>query len=372
MVLNNSDEIYQTQAEYYMEECFGLAKTALGKTSPNPLVGAVVLDKNGIPVGKGFHEKAGLGHAEVIALKEAGDLASGGTLIVNLEPCCHFGKTPPCTDLIIKSQISQVIFSNHDPNPLVNKNGEKKLIENNIKVISGVLEKEGKELNKFFFKWIKTKLPWITLKQAQTLDAKVGLLNSKNTLITSEAARHEVHLLRNQFDAILVGAKTVISDDPKLTVRGVENGRNPIRVIIDINLITNPDSEVYKKTEDTKVYLVTKIGQNKRKIDAFLKVNSNLELIEVPEISKSRLDLGTLFFILAEKNILSVLVEAGPSLSSELISSQLIDEYILFIAPKLLGEKDSINNLNVKNSSFEFKIIDHRLIGNDLMMVLRK
>lgn len=371
MVLNNSDEIYQTQAEYYMEECFELARTALGKTSPNPLVGAIVLDKNGIPVGKGFHEKAGLGHAEVIAIKEAGDLASGGTLIVNLEPCCHFGKTPPCTDLIIKSQISQVIFSNYDPNPVVNKNGEKKLIENNIKVISGVLEKEGQELNKFFFKWIKTKSPWITLKQAQTLDAKVGVLNSGNTLITSDPARHEVHLLRNQFDAILVGAKTVISDNPKLTVRSVENSRNPARVILDTNLITSPDSEVYKETS-TKVYLATKMGQNKKKIDAFLKANSNLELIEIPEISKSRLDLETLFFILAEKNILSVLVEAGPSLSSELISNQLIDEYILFVAPKLLGDQNSVNNLNIKKVNFEFKIIDHRLIGNDLMIILRK
>ena len=299
-------------------------------------------------------------------------MASGGTLIVNLEPCCHFGKTPPCTDLIIKSQISQVIFSNYDLNPLVNKNGEKKLLENNIKVTSGVLEKEGLELNKFFFKWIRTKLPWITLKQAQTLDGKVGLLNSKNTLITSDESRHEVHLLRNQFDAILVGAKTVIADDPKLTVRDVEDSRNPVRVILDVNLITSPDSEVYKQIGSTKVYLVTKVGYDKKIGEAFLKVNSNIELIEVPEISKSRLDLKSLFSFLASKNILSVLVEAGPSLSSELISNQLIDEYMLFIAPTLFGEGNSINNLSLKNPNFEFKIINHRLIGNDLMVILRK
>lgn len=368
----NLDEVYQTQAEYYIEECFDLAKNALGRTSPNPLVGAIVLDKNGAPVGKGYHKKAGLEHAEVVAIKEAGDKASGGTLIVNLEPCCHFGKTPPCTDLIIKSKISQVIFSNHDPNPLVNRNGEKKLLESNIKVLSGVLEKEGLELNKFFFKWVKTKSPWVTLKQAQTLDGKVGILNSCQVSITSERARHQVHLLRNQYDAILVGAKTVICDNPKLTVRGVEGGRNPARVILDVNLTTNPIAEVFKETENTKVYLVTKIGQDKKKLDLFFKTNSNLEVIEIPEISNSRLDLKLLFSALAEKNILSILVEAGPSLASELILNNLIDEYILFIAPRFLCAENSIDSLRMRKSNFEFKIIDHKLIGNDLMIILRK
>lgn len=368
------NEIDLTQFEYYMQECFELARNGLGRTSPNPVVGAIVLDKNGIPLGKGFHRKAGQEHAEVLALNEAGKLANGGTLIVNLEPCCYLGKTPPCTEIIIKSNIAQVVFSNYDQNPQVYKKGEGELIKHNIKVVTGVLEIEGHELNKFFFKWIKTKLPWITLKQSQTLDGKIALRNKQSRWITSDLARNEVHKLRNIYDAILVGASTVQIDNPKLTTRDIEGGRNPVRIVIDSNLITDVNSNVYKENAD--VILVTKSGQSKDKINSYLKVGKRLNVLEIEENRKGKLDLKNLFTHLGKKEILSVLVEAGPTLGSELVLNNLIDEYVLFISPKLFGDTEAISSISIGglddiNHAFNFEFFNQKVIGNDLMLSLR-
>lgn len=379
-----SDEIYSTQVEYYMRECFDLAKKSLGRTSPNPAVGAIVLDKNGMPVGKGFHKKAGLEHAEVLAIREAGDLAKDGTLIINLEPCCHIGKTPSCVDLILKTQIKEVIFSNYDPNPLVNGKGEKILLENNIKVIPNVLDSLGLETNKFFFKWIKTKLPWVTLKQAQTLDGKVASGSGKREWISSENSRCEVHKLRNIYDAVLVGANTVQIDNPELTVRNLNgvNGeneneievRNPTRIVLDKNLITKPNSNVYKN--DALVFLITKKGHSEKKINNYISFNEKLTIIELADINLGRFDLKDLFLELSKRNILSVLVEAGPNLATELITNNLIDEYILFISPKFLSDKNGVPSIKIDKSQNikefpEFNLFNYKATGNDLMVSLR-
>ncbi len=363
-----------TQAEYYMQECFDLAKNGLGRTSPNPIVGAIVLDKNGVPVGKGYHNKVGSEHAEVLAIREAGDKAQGGTLIVNLEPCCHQGRTPPCVDLIIKSKIQEVIFSNYDLNPLVNSKGEEILLKNNIRVISKVLEDEGKELNKFFFKWIKTKLPWVTLKQAQTLDGKVALRNRNSKWITEEAARKEAHCLRNYYDVILVGANTIETDNPELTVRNLENSRNPARVILDPKLITKPESKVYQP--NAKVFLVTKNGHPREKINNYIKSNKEINVIELEEIKKDKVDLKQLVPELGKLGFLSILIEAGPVLASELFTENLIDEYILFISSKLFGDSQALpsvswNSLENIEKAVNFRIFSHKTIGNDLMLSLR-
>lgn len=372
--MTSEDEINSTPAEYYMQECFDLAKKALGRTSPNPVVGAIVLDKNGIPVGKGFHKKAGEEHAEVIAIKEAGDLASDGTLIVTLEPCCHKGKTPPCTDLIIKSKIKEVIFSNHDPNPLVNKKSEKLLLENNIKVISGVLDSEGKEANKFFFKWIKTELPWITLKQAQTLDGKIALSNNESKWITCPDSRREVHKLRNEYDAVLVGANTVMIDNPELTVREIENSRNPIRVILDVHLVTKPKSKVY--SDSAQVMLITKQGHGKEKLAEYINFNKSLTVIELPEEKNGKINLKQLFVELGRRNILSILVEAGPNLAGKLLLDKLVDEYIVFLSPMVFGDSEAIQSLELGplakiDNSVKFKLYSHKITGNDLMLLFR-
>lgn len=372
MKLTYEDDISINPLEYYMSECFELAKKALGKTSPNPAVGAIVLNKDGLVIGKGFHLKAGSEHAEVMAIREAGKNADNGTLIINLEPCCHMGKTLPCTDLIIKSGIKEVVFSNYDPNPLVNKKSEKILRENKINVISGVLESEGNELNKFFFKWIRNKLPWITLKQAQTLDGKIALQNKKSRWISGEVSRGKVHELRNIYDAVMVGANTVNVDNPELTVRELEGGRNPIRIILDKDLVTSPKSKVFEKNSD--VFLITKSGHDKKKLNEYLKDAVNI--FEFGEDKDGELDLKAIFLELGKRNILSIFIEAGPGLASELIKNKLIDEYVLFISPMIFGNKTSIPTFNLNeieniNEAYQFGLFDYKKTGNDLMLVLR-
>lgn len=366
-----SSEIDLTQAEYYMEECFELAKKALGRTSPNPIVGAIVLDKSGMPVGKGFHQKAGMLHAEANAIKESGVKSKGGVLVTNLEPCCHYGKTPPCTELIIKSGIKRVIFSNHDPNKIGCHKGEEILKQNNIEVVTGVLEKEGAEVNKFFFKWIKTKMPWITLKQAQTLDGKIALSDGSKRWITSDDSKLEVHKLRNQFDAVLVGANTVNVDDPELTVREIDDGRNPKKVILDKDLITDPKAKVYSGSET--IYLFTKEGHPSSKIRNY--TSGNIEVITLPEAANGGLDLRKLFIELGKREILSVLVEGGPVLGAELVRFELLDEYILFVSPKIYGDTVKMNSIKLPvvsgNKVFSFKLFHYVPIGNDLMLILR-
>ena len=368
------DEINLTQAEYYMQECFDLAQMALGRTSPNPIVGAIVLDEKGMPVGKGYHNKAGLDHAEVIAINQAGSRSKNGTLVVNLEPCCHVGKTPACTDLIIKSGIKQVVFSSFDPNSPAGKKGKEVLQSNGIKVISGVLEDEGKELNKFFFKWINKKLPWVTLKQGQTLDGMVSMKNTKSKWITSEDSRHEVHKLRNIYDAIMISSKTVSSDNPELTVRNIKDGRSPAKIILDSALTTKPESKVYN--DNSLIFLVTQPKHPKNKIEPYLERNKNIKIVEVPCLANERLDLFSVFSHLAKNDILSILIEAGPTLAGELLNLQLIDEYILFIALRVFGGNNGIpsielNTLKEMGNSPVFKLYNYQLIGNDLMLSLR-
>lgn len=370
----DEDEIHLTQAEYYMQECFDLAQIALGRTSPNPIVGAIVLDEKGMPVGKGYHNKAGQEHAEVIAINQAGNRSKNGTLIVNLEPCCHTGKTPPCTDLIIKSGIKRVIFSSFDPNNPAGKRGKDVLQSSGIKIISSVLENEGKEVNKFFFKWINMKFPWVTLKQGQTLDGMVAIKDLKSKWITSEDSRNEVCKLRNIYDAIMISSKTIHTDNPELTVRNVKDGRNPIRIILDSGLTTAPEAKVYN--DNSLIFLVTKSGHPKNKLEPYLKRNKNTEIMEVSCLSDGRLDLHSVFSNLAKHEILSVLIESGPTLAGELLNLKLIDEYILFIAPRVFGGNNGIPALELHtlkeiSNSPGFKLFDHKLIGNDLMLSLR-
>lgn len=367
------DDVHLTQAEYYMQECFELAKQALGRTSPNPIVGAIVLDKDSKVVGRGYHKHAGIEHAELVALKEAGEKANGGTLVVNLEPCCHYGKTPPCTDLILKSKIKEVIFSNYDLNPLVNGKSEKIFLEKGIKVIPLVLESEGKEVNKFYFKWIKTRLPWITLKQAQTINGIVGVKNQDLGWISCDLSRKEVHSLRNIYDAVLVGANTVCSDNPELTVRDIKDFRNPLRIVLDPSLKTKPNNKIYNN--NSNVFLVTRRGHPESLLKEY-ESGKHISILELTENDNKKINLNELFLELGKRNILSILVEAGPCLSGELISNGLIDEYILFVSPRIFSETSSLPSIHVKQScggstSYEFRIINYKTIGNDLMVVLR-
>ena len=251
--------------EKYMKRCIKLAQKAAGNTSPNPMVGAIILDKNLNFVSEGYHKKYGEAHAEVNAINNAlkkGIDLSGGTIIVTLEPCSHYGKTPPCADLIIKSGIKTVVVGCLDPNPKVSGNGIKKCKDANLNVITNVLQKECEELNEIFFKNQTKKRPFITIKTATTLDGKIATKTGSSKWITGEKARKKVQKLRHQYDAILTSSSTIITDNPSLTCR-LKNGKNPIRIILDTNLKTSPNSKVYTN-DGTKVYIATILKNNKK------------------------------------------------------------------------------------------------------------
>ncbi len=241
--------------EQYMRLAINLAKKGMGKTSPNPLVGAVVV-KNDEIVGKGYHKRSGEPHAETNALKACGNKAKNATLYVNLEPCCHHGKTPPCTDIIIKSGIKKLVCAALDPNPQVNGRGISILREGGVEVDLGILEKEAEKLNEVYLKFITTGLPFVMLKVAQTLDGKIATKLGNSKWITQEDSRRFVHSLRASVDAVLVGANTVKRDDPELTVHSAK-GENPIRIILDSTGKISKNSKVIKGSKNGKTIIAT-------------------------------------------------------------------------------------------------------------------
>ena len=350
--------------EQYMMECIELARTAEGQTSPNPLVGAIVLNKNGEIVAKGYHSKCGEAHAEVCALNEAGTKAQGGTLYVNLEPCSHFGKTPPCADRVIKSGVKRVVIGMKDPNPLVEGKGIDKILQSDIEVHCGVLEKECKKLNEIFIKHIIQKKPFIAIKIASTMDGKIATKTFSSKWITSEKAREEVQRLRNKYDAIITGSGTVIKDDPSLTCRKV-NGKNPVRIIIDSKLKTSPDARVYKD-DNTKVIIATAAENTEKYPD-------NVELLKCPLTQEGKIDLDFLINRLYEKGISSILIEAGGILNGAFIKTGLADKIYFFTAPKILGDNQAYSSfegfsLNNISECISLKFDEVKAFPPDIMI----
>ncbi len=358
---NNNIKIY----EKYMKRCIKLAKKAAGNTSPNPMVGAVILDKNLNFVSEGYHKKCGEAHAEVNAInaaKEKGLDITGGTIIISLEPCSHYGKTPPCADLIIKSGLKTVVVGVLDPNPKVAGNGIKKCKDAGLNVITNVLPKECEKLNEIFFKNQTQKLPFITIKTATTLDGKIATKTGSSKWITGEKARAKVQELRHKYDAILTSSSTIIADNPSLNCR-TKNGKNPIRVILDTNLKTNPKSKVYNN-DGTKVFIATILKDNK-------KYPNNVEILTVNE-KKGKIDLKKLIEQLYKLGICSILVEAGGILNGAFFKEKLVDKLIHFTAPKIIGDIDAkpfIQGFNIDqiNESLNLKLISTKQLGNDLM-----
>ena len=340
-----------------MKRCIALAQKGEGKVSPNPLVGAIILDKKGNIAGFGWHKKFGKAHAEVNAVKMADynkiDI-EGGTIIVSLEPCSHYGKTPPCSDLIIERGIKKAVIGCVDPNPLVSGRGIEKLTNAGIEVIQGILEKECKSLNEIFIKNQIDKTPFIAIKTAVTLDGKIASKTGSSKWITGEKARNYVQRLRNKYDAILTGSGTVIADNPSLTCR-MKNGINPVRVIIDSKAVCGSDSKVFND-DGTRVFWI--VSEN---IDAEHE-NKNVEVIKCPLNKKSgKIDLNYLIQLLYEKGIRSILVEAGGKLNGAIIKQGLADKLYQFCAPKILGDKEGINftegfDINDINDCIKLKI----------------
>jgi len=317
--------------KFYMQLAIDLANKTKGQTSPNPNVGAIVV-KDGRIVGMGAHLKAGEGHAEVQAIKMAGVNAEGSTIYVTLEPCSHYGKTPPCAELIVKEKIKRAVVATLDPNPLVSGRGIEMLEQAGIDVTVGVLEQEAQLLNESFNKYITTRLPFITVKTAMTLDGKIATHTGRSKWITGEIARKYVHRLRHENDAIMVGVGTVLKDDPALTVRTEQQGINPIRIVIDSSLKTPADANVIIDNQ-APTWIFTSKQADPQRIEEFRRLG--IEIIVTS--SEQNVSMKEVMKYLGEKQVASVLVEGGAALIGTLFDEQLIDKYIGFIAPKIVG-----------------------------------
>ena len=322
----------------YMQLALDLAASAKGNTNPNPLVGAVIV-KDGVIIGTGLHRKAGEPHAEVHAFRMAGEQAEGATLYVTLEPCSHFGKTPPCANLVKESKVARVVVAMQDPNPSVAGRGINLLRDAGIEVEVGLLEREARKLNERFIHNMLTERPFVVSKFAMTLDGKIAAHNGHSQWITSEAARKDVHEIRHEVDGILVGVNTVLKDNPKLTTR-LENGvgRNPIRVVLDSALKTPLDAHVVNTTE-ARTVIVTSLDASQEKGMALEK--QGVVILRVAK-NEDGLDLQAALQALYQFGITHLLVEGGGAVNASFLRSRLIDQFIVYMAPKVLGGANSI------------------------------
>ena len=312
----------------WMRRALQLASIGEGTTSPNPLVGAVVLDSSGALAGEGFHLKAGDPHAEINALSQAKEKSEGGILLVNLEPCCHQGRTPPCTEAIIKAGISKVIVALKDPDPRVCGAGILRLKQAGIEVVDGVLEQQASYQNRHFLFRIKTGRPWGILKWAMSLDGRISLPNGASKWISKAPARSWVHSLRSKCDAVIVGGETVRKDNPLLTSRGLANPE-PLRVVFSKKCRFSKDLNIWK-TEVAKTCLA--FGPESRTSAESIEFSEGPELLH---LDKS--DAYSLFKALAQKGCNRVLLECGSSLASLALQQECVQELAVIVAPKLLG-----------------------------------
>lgn len=322
----------------YMRLALNLARKAEGHTSPNPMVGAVVV-KSGKVISGGYHKKAGLPHAEIVALRKAGIKARGADLYVNLEPCCHQGRTPPCTECIIAAGIKKVVMGIRDPNHLVSGKGIRFLRKNGIEVVTGVLKRDCERLNESFLKYIRTGHPWVILKSALSMDGKIATRAGDSQWITGSKAREYVHQLRNKVDAVLIGAGTVRSDDPWLTVRLRKGGmRNPVRVIVVGKHGIPISARVFSNARRERVIYATFANLPSSRKNKLQKMGVEVLLMKR---KRGQLDLPQLMDKLGAMGITSVMIEGGSEVSGNLFKEKLIDKVIFFLAPKIIGGKDA-------------------------------
>lgn len=344
----------QIQDQFFLKETLKLAKKGRGWTNPNPMVGAVIVKNNQI-IGKGYHKKAGLPHAEIEALNDAKTSVRGATLYLNLEPCSHYGKTPPCALSIIKSGISQVICSTIDPNPQINGQGVEWLRKAGIKVSVGLLEQEARILNEAFFIFHEKKRPFVAIKFAASLDGKMATHTGDSKWITNEKARTFARNLRGEYQAILLGINTVIHDNPHLGARSIGK-KDPLRIILDSNLRIPVNSQVLR---DNNVLIATTIHAPKDKKKLLEKQGIPILTFESEDIP-----LKELLFSLKSKNIISVLVEGGGKILGSFIDEKLIDKVYAFYAPILIGGREA----EIKNALY-LKRISSKYFQDNFLVV---
>lgn len=334
--MNRKNGDFLSYDEKYMRLAMQLAGNAIGRTSPNPLVGAVIVKDNRV-VGCGWHRKAGTPHAEVHALNQAGELAQGADVYVTLEPCAHYGKTPPCAKALVEAKVKNVYGGLLDVNPKVAGKGFKILEDAGIHVEYGFLQDELRKQNEVFFKWIEHKKPFIVLKAAMTLDGKIATATGQSKWITNETSRAYGYKLRDIYDGIMVGINTVIEDNPMLTAR-VDGGKNPIRIVVDSSLRIDINANVVQD-KSAKTIVATTDKANKDKI---LKLQAqDVDVIVVDKDENDKVDIEKLLDILGQQNICSILVEGGATLNGSFVAKKLVDKVYFFIAPKIVGGKEA-------------------------------
>jgi len=350
-----------------MRQALELAARGLYTTTPNPRVGCVIA-KGGTTVGTGWHEKAGLPHAEVLALKEAGERARGATLYVNLEPCSHHGRTPPCVDAIIPAGITRVVAAMQDPNPRVAGAGFAKLRAAGIEVEHGLMEDEARELNIGFVARMTRGRPWVRMKIAASLDGRTALANGKSQWITSEAARTDGHRWRARACAILTGHGTVRDDDPQLNVRGVDTPRQPLKIVVDSRFETSLSARLLK---DGKTLVAGAVDETKR--IAALKA-AGAETIVIPN-DRGKVELLRLMEELARRELNEIHVEGGTKLNGSLLQAGVVDELLVYLAPSVIGDSGrgmfDLPELTELSRSTALKIREVERIGADIRIVAR-
>ena len=354
----------------YMKQALKLARKGLGKTSPNPMVGAVIVKDNQI-IGRGYHHHYGGNHAEINAFQNARESVNGATLYVTLEPCCYYGKTPPCVEAIIRNNIDKVIIGTLDPNPQVNGRGVEILRQHGIETKVGVLEAECRDLNEAHFKYMSTGLPLVTLKFAQTLDGRIATASGDSRWISGQKFRRLAHQLRATSDAVMVGIDTVLADDPQLTVRLVK-GRNPTRVILDTRLRIPLDAEVIRNREVAPTIIAATSRADEKKLARLREMG--IEVMVIKEDEAGEVDLRHLLSVLGERGISSVLVEGGAGVITSLLRQNLADKVIIAIAPKIMGKGiEAVGELNISEVSQVLKLSFRKIYrrGEDLVIEAR-
>nr|WP_282706879.1 bifunctional diaminohydroxyphosphoribosylaminopyrimidine deaminase/5-amino-6-(5-phosphoribosylamino)uracil reductase RibD [Natroniella acetigena] len=352
-----------------MSLALDLAKRALGRTSPNPLVGAVIV-KEGEVIGTGFHHYAGGFHAEVNVLKDVGEEAKGATMYVTLEPCSHYGKTPPCAKFIIESGIKKVIIAMKDPNPKVAGKGIEMLETAGVETEVGLLKEEAAKLNEDYIKYMKTNTPFVILKNAMTLDGKIATKKGDSKWITGEESRAFVHQLRDQVDGILVGIGTALADNPRLTTRLPEGGEDAIRIVLDGKLRIPLDANlVIQKSSAPTIIATTEQADQVKKIK--LK-EAGVEIIEAG--TDNRVDLEKLLDELGKRELISLLVEGGSQVNSSFLEAKLVDKLYYFIAPKIIGGKEAIpvvagTGVDKIEAGIGIDQLQHKRVGDDILII---
>ncbi len=352
----------------FMREAHSLAKSAEGRTTPDPMVGAVLV-KEGRIISMGYHGEFTTPHAEAWAIQKAEKEARGATLYINLEPCGHYGNNPPCAELIVKAKVKEVVASMEDPNPLVRGKGFRYLKRHGVKVRVGLLEDEARRLNEVFVKYITTRMPFVVLKSAMTIDGKIATKTGASRWVAGQDSRRYAHHMRNFYDAILVGVETVLVDNPKLNVRMVSKIKNPVRIVLDAFARTPLSADVLGHGQRTIVVVGPKAPA--KRTEALKNKGAEILKINAP---KGRIDVKALMKKMGKMGITSLLVEGGGEVNASFINAGLVDKAYIFIAPKIFGGREAKTpvegeGVNFPSRATPINIVHQERIGEDILLI---